>query len=98
MSALRVSVIVGAAARLQRYAAHYPDGAFNDSAVNLAHYLSLRSQDLRPLQERLARAGLSSLGQGEPHVIANLERVIGLLRRAVGVAWKVWRIWRIWRI
>lgn len=86
MSALRVSVIAGAATRLQRYAAHYPDGVFNDSAVNLAHYLSLRSQDLRPLQERLARAGLSSLGRGEPHVIANLERVIGLLRRAVGVA------------
>lgn len=54
MSALRVSVIAGAAARLQRYAA----------------------------------------GRGEPHVIANLEGH-RLLRRAVGVAWKVWRIWRI---
>jgi pyruvate kinase len=33
------------------------------SARNLLYYLALRSHDLRPLQARLASAGLSSLGR-----------------------------------
>jgi hypothetical protein len=37
-------------------------------AANLADYLALRSRDLRPLQVRLARLGLSSLGRAEGHV------------------------------
>lgn len=51
------------------------------SAVNLAHYLAFRSADLRSLQIRLSRLGLSSLGRCETDVLANLDRVIGLLRR-----------------
>ncbi len=46
------------------------------SAANLLHYLSLRSHDLRELQEDLARAGLSSLGRSEAHVLATLEAVL----------------------
>ncbi len=54
------------------------------SAVNLVHYLGLRSRDMRPLQERLAAVGLSSLGRMESHVISNLTAIIDLLRCAVG--------------
>lgn len=54
------------------------------SAVNLAHYLGLRRRDMRPLQEKLAAAGLSSLGRAESHVYANLSAVIHLLRCALG--------------
>jgi len=46
------------------------------SAENLLHYLALRSQDLRSLQDRLARLGLSSLGRMEPHVLATLTAVL----------------------
>lgn len=56
------------------------------SARNLVHYLALRSRDIRPLQDRLARAGLSSLGRSEPHVLVAVERVRGLIARALGRA------------
>ena len=46
------------------------------SARNLLHYLALRSQDLRPLQDSLARLGLSSLGRSEPHVLATINAVL----------------------
>ncbi|MDO8810982.1 MAG: pyruvate kinase [Gallionella sp.] len=54
------------------------------SAVNLIHYLGLRRRDMRPLQERLAAAGLSSLGRAESHVHTNINAIIGLLRCALG--------------
>jgi pyruvate kinase len=54
------------------------------SAINLVHYLGLRRRDMRSLQERLAAAGLSSLGRMESHVLANLDAVIDLLRCALG--------------
>ena len=53
-------------------------------AINLVHYLGLRRRDMRPLQERLAAAGLSSLGRMESHVLANLNAIIDLLRCALG--------------
>ena len=46
------------------------------SAENLLHYLALRSSDLRPLQVRLARLGLSSLGRVEAHVLATINAVL----------------------
>src|SRR5512144_2196900 len=49
------------------------------SAVNLAHYLALRKVDLRRIQERLSHLGVSSLGRAETHVLANLDKVLGLL-------------------
>jgi pyruvate kinase len=51
------------------------------SAANLAHYLALRQIDLRPIQDRLAGAGLSSLGRSETHVLANVDKVLGALHR-----------------
>lgn len=47
-----------------------------DSARNLLHYLALRQQDLRPLQNELASLGLSSLGRMEPNALATLDAVL----------------------
>jgi len=60
---------------------------YRNSARNLVHYLSLRSVDLRALQEQLARLGLSSLGRSESHVLANLDAVLGILQRLNGQTW-----------
>jgi pyruvate kinase len=59
-----------------------------DSAANLAHYLALRRFDMRRLQERLAGIGVSSLGRAEAHVLANLDKVLGILHRLAGREWK----------
>ena len=56
------------------------------SLCNLANYLALREQDLRPLQEQLAHFSLSSLGRSEAHVMETLETLIRLLSRAVNRA------------
>ena len=53
----------------------------NESAKNLLHYLALRRHDLRPIQERLAANGLSSLGRAESHVRANVDAIEANLRR-----------------
>lgn len=52
-------------------------------AINLVHYLGTRRRDMRPLQEKLAAAGLSSLGRMESHVMANLDATTDLLRCAL---------------
>ena len=61
---------------------------YQDSARNLVHYLSLRNDDLRPLQEKLSWLGLSSLGQSESHVLANLDKVLGVLHRLTNQSWE----------
>lgn len=58
------------------------------SARNLVHYLALRAIDLRALQERLAWLGVSSLGRSESHVLANVDKVIGILHRLTGQPWQ----------
>jgi pyruvate kinase len=60
---------------------------YQDSARNLVHYLALRVHDLRPLQEQLAWLGLSSLGRSESHVLANLDKVLGILHCLTGQDW-----------
>lgn len=62
--------------------------AFCASARNLTHYLALRETDHRQLQEALARLGLSSLGRAESHVLANLDKVLGILHRLTGQPWQ----------
>ena len=57
------------------------------SARNLLHYLCLRRQDRRDLQQRLASLGLSSLGRAESHVLANLDKVVGVLHALTGRPW-----------
>ncbi len=62
--------------------------AHRDSARNLIHYLGLRAVELRALQEQLAWLGLSSLGRAESHVLASLDKVLGLLHKLTGQAWQ----------
>jgi len=54
---------------------------YQASAANLLHYLSLRQHDLRPLQEVLARLGLSSLGRSEAHALAAVDALLAALHR-----------------
>jgi len=63
------------------------DPSYLSSARNLVHYLELRCVDLRPLQERLARLGISSLGRSESHVLANVDKALGILHRLAGLDW-----------
>ena len=86
MLSLRLHVVDGVQERLSHLRDCFPGNCFTPSAVNLAHYLTLRRYDLRPLQERLAQAGLSSLGRGEAHTLATIDRIIDTLARATGTA------------
>jgi pyruvate kinase len=54
------------------------------SARNLLHYLALRRHDIRQLQERLARLGLSSLGRAESHVLSTLSVILKVLYQLSG--------------
>jgi pyruvate kinase len=58
--------------------------AHRDGAKNLLHYLALRRHDIRPLQEKLALFGLSSLGRCESRVLANLDAVLNVTDRLIG--------------
>ena len=67
---LRQKIENNANQRLQKYQGNYHSGTFPQSASNLAHYLAMRQFDLRHLQDRLAHAGLSSLGRAEALVLS----------------------------
>jgi pyruvate kinase len=68
--------------RLKKYQKYYRDGAYTNSAFNLAFYLAMRQFDLRHLQDRLAHVGLSSLGRTEASVVPTFDAMIDLLKRA----------------
>lgn len=74
------------AMRIKPYAMVGKAPASGKSIANLAHYLALRELDLRPLQEKLSEAGLSSLSSIEPHVFASLKSVLHMLSRALGIS------------
>jgi pyruvate kinase len=57
---------------------------FRESARNLLHYLSIRQQDIRPIQRDLHSLGLSSLGLIESHTLASLNAVISILEQLAG--------------
>jgi pyruvate kinase len=46
------------------------------SATNLIQYLALRREDLRPLQDDLHNAGLSSLASAESHILVQVQAVL----------------------
>lgn len=48
--------------------------SMRESAVNLVHYLAVRRHDVRPLQDELARLGLSSLGRMEAMLWSPFKR------------------------
>jgi pyruvate kinase len=58
--------------------------SFQVAARNLALYLALRRNDLRPLQRRLMAYGLSSLGRSESHVLPALDALVAMLSTACG--------------
>lgn len=89
VSGLREEISAHANSRLEKYQAYYRSGVFNKSSQNLAHYLALRQFDLRHLQDRLAQAGLSSLGRSEASVLSTLDAVIDLLKRATDHAYSL---------
>ncbi|MCG3120334.1 MAG: hypothetical protein ALAOOOJD_02993 [bacterium] len=55
--------------------------AFRKGAINLLHYLALRYQDIRGLQDKLGFLGVSRLGRAESHVMASLFAVREILTR-----------------
>jgi pyruvate kinase len=79
---LRQKIEVNANRRLQKYQRNYPSGYFSKSACNLAYYLAMRQFDQRHLQDRLAQAGLTSLGRAEASVLSTLDSLIDVLKRA----------------
>ena len=46
------------------------------SAINLIHYLALRRENLRPMQNDLHDAGLSSLASAEGHILRQVQAVL----------------------
>ncbi len=78
LRALRAELVAPEEAPLRAGALH---GARAASARNLLHYLALRRRDLRPLQGRLGRLGLSSLGRCEANVLANVDAVLEVVER-----------------
>lgn len=81
---LRETVEHGASERETHWEVEVTRPVFRASRSNLAHYLALREQDLRPLQAQLPPFGLSSLGRSESRVMANLSAVIGALELMTG--------------
>lgn len=81
---LRENIITQAETRLAAVTYEWPTQNHEYSAINLSTYLAFRHHDIRPLQERLAEVGLSSLGRGEPNILHNIERVIGVLFQITG--------------
>jgi pyruvate kinase len=84
LAALRAAILAETARAQRRIDAAHPD--HRNSARNLLHYLALRRRDLRPLQQRLAALGLSSLGRAEAHVLATIDAVSAVLLRLMGSA------------
>lgn len=83
---LRAAIGRDAEPALARWAGWIQRPDFVPSGRNFAHYLALRHHDIRPLQRRLMRAGLSSLGRVEGRVMPALDAVRDMLLRAAGSA------------
>ncbi len=69
-----------------RLAGRFGYDSESDPLANMAHYLSLRHRDLRPLQRRLMWHGLSSLGRLESRVLPTLDAVLAALAAMTGRA------------
>ena len=79
MRRVRVHVLADGESILSRWQPMIKRNAFLPSARNLAHYLSLRRLDLRPLQMALAPWGLASLSRNEGRVLPSLNAIIANL-------------------
>ena len=54
---------------------------FQKSAINLVHYIALRTQDISDLQDDLGDMGISRIGKSESHVMASLIAVRKIIMR-----------------
>lgn len=79
LSAIRQRMLDLEALGLQKTGNIHP--TYMQSARNLFHYLALRRQEMRPIQERLSALGLSSLGRTESHVLTSVNKVLEALHR-----------------
>lgn len=61
------------------------------NAINLLHYLSLRSLDIRELQDALHAAGLSSMASSESHIRGQLLAIMQRLGMEIQVPENVFR-------
>ncbi|TFD49143.1 pyruvate kinase [Cryobacterium frigoriphilum] len=84
VQALRRDIVLAAHRQAAEIAAVQPRHTF--SATNLVHYTELRAHDVRDLQARLARYGLTSLGRTESHVLASVDGLLRTLARLTGSA------------
>ncbi len=82
LTVLRGALLQAEADHAPAIAATHP--SHRDSATNLVHYVELRRHDIRDLQERLVRVGLSSLGRSEAHVLATIDAVLVVIERLLG--------------
>ena len=82
LAQIRASLISHESDLQERASTIHP--AYRKSAINLIHYLALRHQDIRTLQDELAALGLSSLGRTEAHVMSTLNSVLVAVHRSGG--------------
>jgi len=80
VAALKSDIETEAVLLLKSFGAVEPEPAI----LNLAHYVSMRRHDIRPLQRRLMRHGLSSLGRLESRVMPTLDAVLAALSAMTG--------------
>ncbi len=59
-------------------------GAYKASAKNLLHYSAFRGQDLRRIQKKLKRLGLSRFANAEGNIMGSLQNAMELLHRLNG--------------
>lgn len=79
LKALRATVVAEGDRQLDEWARRDLRPGFAESAKNLSDYLAFRRRDLRELQERLMRLGLTSLGRCESRVRPSLDAAIRML-------------------
>lgn len=86
MLILRADIVDESASEAQQISEAHKN--HKNSAWNLLNYLALRRRDLRPLQQRLAALGFSSLGGAERHVLATIDAVLSMLHLVAGRTWE----------
>ncbi|ACH83146.1 pyruvate kinase [Acidithiobacillus ferrooxidans] len=83
LEGLRTRIVQSEATQLPLLEQQDPSLPWHLGIRNMLHYLALRSVDLRPLQEALSDAGLSSLGRAESHVLDSVQCTLQILYAAL---------------
>jgi hypothetical protein len=60
------------------------DPSYRASVGNLTYYLAPRHSGRRPFQERPDHIGASSLGHAKSNVLANVDKVLVIVRQLTG--------------